>query len=244
MTLETIGVKICGMKILLFDIDGTLIDSGGAGKLAMETAFASEFGVAKSTNVVAYAGRTDIAIITDMLNCYGVESSTEQIRRCLQSYLSHLPDSLKQRSGRTLPGVRQLLEQLSLRDDVLLGLLTGNVEEGARKKLCFFQLDSFFRCGGYADDFYDRNDVARFAHSQAKKHLAELGASENEVWVIGDTPHDVACARAIGARVLAVATGTYSVAQLSAAEADHVTTDLGDLERILSIWTNDQPDVQ
>jgi phosphoglycolate phosphatase len=244
VTGATVIGKISGMKILLFDIDGTLIDSGGAGKLAMDTAFAAEFGIAKRTDAVAYAGRTDIAIITDLLNCYGVDASAEQIRRCLLSYLSHLPHSLTQRSGRTLPGVRQLLEKLSGRSDVLLGLLTGNVEEGARRKLQFFQLDHFFRCGGFADDFYDRNDVARFAHRQAKKHLDEQVESDHEVWVIGDTPHDVTCGRAIGAKVLAVATGSYSVAQLHAAKADHVASDLADLTQILSLWTTGQSDGQ
>jgi phosphoglycolate phosphatase len=227
------------MKILLFDIDGTLIDSGGAGKLAMETA-AIEFGIAQVTAVVPYAGRTDMAIISDLLRFHGADASVDEIQRFLKTYLSHLPQSLTQRSGRILPGVRKLLEALVVRQDVLLGLLTGNVAEGAQRKLRFFQLDHFFRCGGFADGLVDRNDVARFAHSQASQHLGEtLGTdpdANHEVWVIGDTPHDVTCGRHIGAKVLAVATGSHSVEQLQAAKPDHVVADLADLTQILSLW--------
>jgi phosphoglycolate phosphatase len=223
------------MKILLFDIDGTLIDSGGAGKLAMETA-AIEFGIAQVTAVVPYAGRTDMAIIADLLRFHGADASVDEIQRFLKSYLSHLPHTLTQRSGRILPGVRKLLEALVVRRDVLLGLLTGNVAEGAQRKLRFFQLDHFFRCGGFADGLSDRNDVARFAHSQASQHLGHALSADHEVWVIGDTPHDVTCGRHIGAKVLAVATGSHSVEQLLAANPDHVVADLADLTQILSLW--------
>jgi phosphoglycolate phosphatase len=217
------------MKILLFDIDGTLIDSGGAGKLAMETA-AIEFGIAQVTAVVPYAGRTDMAIISDLLRFHGADASVDEIQRFLKTYLSHLPQSLTQRSGRILPGVRKLLEALVVRQDVLLGLLTGNVAEGAQRKLRFFQLDHFFRCGGFADGLVDRNDVARFAHSQASQHLGETLGTDP------DANHDVTCGRHIGAKVLAVATGSHSVEQLQAAKPDHVVADLADLTQILSLW--------
>jgi len=236
VTLLILNGKILRMKILLFDIDGTLIDSGGAGKLAMESALATEFGIVRPTEGVPYAGRTDAAIIADLLHYHGVENSTAVIQRILAAYLLHLPICLTQRSGRILPGVQSLLECLVQRDDVLLGLLTGNVAQGAQHKLRHYQLDQFFRCGGFADGLTDRNDVARFAHREAAKCLGREIDSNHEVWVIGDTPHDVSCGRAIGAKVLAVATGSHSIAQLQVANPDHVAGNLEDRNQILSLW--------
>lgn len=228
--------RIRVMKILFFDIDGTLIDSGGAGKLAMESALAGEFGIAEIKPGVPYAGRTDAAIIADLLRHHDVEVSEQGARRFLDAYLRHLPESLKQRTGRILPGVRNLLEALATREDVLLGLLTGNVAEGATRKLQHFQLDHYFRCGGFADGFVERNDVARFAHGEAARYLGRDIGAEHEVWVIGDTPHDVTCGRFIGAKVLAVATGTHSLEQLQSSDPDHALEDLDDLNKVLSLW--------
>lgn len=227
------------MKILLFDIDGTLIDSGGAGKLAMETALAAEFGVHQTTEGVPYAGRTDGAIIRDLLSYHGISATAAETDRFLTTYLRHLPDCLVQRTGRILPGVRSLLDSLASRDDVLLGLLTGNVAEGARRKLSHFQLDHFFRWGGFADGFVDRNDVARFAFCEAARFLGREIGADHEVWVIGDTPHDVTCGRAIGAKILAVATGSHSTVQLQESAPDHVAPSLENVEQILSLWCKD-----
>ena len=224
------------MKILLFDIDGTLIDSGGAGKLAMETAIASEFGLGVPTMAIPYAGRTDRAIIADLLRHYDVEASPANVERILNAYLGHLPHCLKQRPGHALPGVRALLESLAVRSDVLLGLLTGNVEAGAVNKLTFFNLHHYFACGGFADKWVERNDVARAARQRAELHLGRTIDETVSLWVIGDTPHDVTCGRVIGARVLAVATGSHSVDQLLSSQPDHVVADLSDTERILALW--------
>lgn len=226
------------MKILFFDIDGTLIDSGGAGKLAMETALQSEFGLAPPSARIPYAGRTDRAIIADLLRHYEVEASVANIERVLRAYLGHLPDCLTQRRGQTLPGVRLLLEALHGREDVVLALLTGNVSAGAARKLTYFDLYHFFQCGGYADELHDRNDVARAARVCAEKHVGRPFDESITLWVIGDTPHDVTCGRAIGARVLAVATGSHSVDQLRSSDPDHVVSDLTDTEQILELWRN------
>lgn len=224
------------MKILFFDIDGTLIDSGGAGKLAMETAINTELGVTVPTLGVPYAGRTDRAIIADLLRYHGAEPSPSNVERILGAYLGHLPRCLTQRQGQALPGVRELLEALRGRDDVLLGLLTGNVEAGASNKLAYFGLDHFFQCGGFADDHIDRNDVAHAARQRAERHLGRTIDDTITMWVIGDTPHDVTCGRAIGARVLAVATGSHSVDQLQSSLPDHVVSDLTDTEQLLTLW--------
>ena len=225
------------MKILFFDIDGTLIDSGGAGRMAMESALLAEFGVATTNPGVPYAGRTDAAIIGDLLRAHELEVSASNIQRFLECYLGHLPSCLIQRQGQTLPGVRPLLEALQGRSDVLLGLLTGNVEAGASNKLSHFGLDHYFQCGGFADNLVERNDVARAARARAERHLGRPIDESITLWVIGDTPHDVTCGRAIGARVLAVATGTHSESQLQFAEPDHVMRDLTDLDRLLELWS-------
>ena len=224
------------MNILFFDIDGTLIDSGGAGRLAMESALLAEFGIEVSDQHVPYAGRTDSAIISDLLRAHDLEVTPENIRRFLVNYLGHLPLCLTQRQGQALPGVRPLLEALQGRSDVLLGLLTGNVEAGARNKLSHFELNHYFQCGGFADDLVERNDVARVARQRAEQHLGREIDESITMWVIGDTPHDVTCGRAIGARVLAVATGSHTVSQLQSADPDHVVSDLTDTDRLLALW--------
>lgn len=224
------------MKILFFDIDGTLIDSGGAGKLAIETAFESELGLGPPTVPIPYAGRTDRAIVADILRHHNVDDSAGNIDRVLQAYLSHLPNCLAQRQGKTLPGVRLLLEKLVGRDDVVLALLTGNVAAGAENKLKYFDLYHFFQCGGYADDLHDRNDIARAARVCAEKHVGRPFDESVTMWVIGDTPHDVTCGRVIGARVLAVATGSHTVDQLQSSTPDHVVSDLSDTAKILDLW--------
>ena len=224
------------MKILLFDIDGTLIDSGGAGKLAMESALLAEFGVTVGDRPIPYAGRTDAAIISDLLQAHELEVTPKNIQRFLVAYLEHLPVCLTQRQGQALPGVRPLLEALQGRSDVLLALLTGNVEAGATNKLRHFDLQHYFECGGFADNLVERNDVARAARKRAEQHLGREIDETVTLWVIGDTPHDVTCGRSIGARVLAVATGSHSVAQLQSAEPDHVVSDLTDTEQLLALW--------
>ncbi len=224
------------MIILLFDIDGTLIDSGGAGKLAMETALTSELGLGPPTTPIPYAGRTDRAIIADLLRHHDIEPSPVNIARILKAYLGHLPGCLTQRQGQALPGVRKLLQSLAGRSDVILGLLTGNVEAGAVNKLTYFDLQQFFQCGGFADDLHDRNDVAHAARHRAERHLGRPIDETVTLWVIGDTPHDVTCGRVIGARVLAVATGQHSVDQLRLSEPDHVVSDLTDTQRLLALW--------
>ncbi|MES2794175.1 MAG: HAD family hydrolase [Planctomycetota bacterium] len=228
------------MNILFFDIDGTLIDSGGAGKLAMESALLAEFGTTVSERHVPYAGRTDAAIISDLLRAHDLEVSSENIQRFLEAYLGHLPVCLTQRQGQALPGVRVLLEALQGRTDILLGLLTGNVEAGATNKLTHFGLHHFFQCGGFADNLVERNDVARVARQRAELYLGREIDETITLWVIGDTPHDVTCGRAIGARVLAVATGSHTVEQLQSADPDHVVSDLTDTDRLLALWTPSQ----
>jgi phosphoglycolate phosphatase-like HAD superfamily hydrolase len=214
------------MHVFLFDIDGTLLISGGAGKAAIEEALADEFGVAVRGEV-PYSGRTDRAIARDLLHLHGLEDSSENRRRLVAGYLQRLPSSLSRHSGRVLPGIAALLEQLRERAGTAVGLLTGNLREGARLKLGHFGLHHHFAFGGYGDDHLDRDEVAREALAATRAHLNGQVCLER-TWVIGDTPLDVRCARAIGVRVAAVATGWHALAELEAAKPDLLLADLSD----------------
>lgn len=220
--------------VCLFDIDGTLLNSGGAGQHAMEQALAEVFGVAGPYEDIPAAGRTDRAITSDLFAFHQLEPSEERFGEFLASYLMHLPQSLATRDGRVLPGIEPLLQELEKQEPLALGLLTGNFEIAADLKLRHYGLDRHFQFGGYGDHHYDRDDVARWALEEAARHLAcELQA--DRVWVIGDTPSDVKCARAIGAKVIAVATGIFSVQELAATRPDALFETLEQTENILRL---------
>lgn len=223
------------MPIILFDIDGTLIRTGGAGKAAMEGALREAFGVAEIRDEVPYSGRTDRAIGRDLLTLHGIDPTPENAQKLQDAYLAHLPPSLKQYGGRVCPGISDLLGVLSLQADTVLGLLTGNVQAGARHKLGHFGLWDYFACGGFGDEHFDRDDVARMALGAVRSHVGRE-VNPAEVWVIGDTPLDVSCARAIGARAIAVATGWHPYDELAACAPDHVFHDLSDHGCIAAMW--------
>ena len=224
------------MHICLFDIDGTLLSSGGAGKAAMEASLAEEFGVDVVRASVPYSGRTDRAIGRDLLSLHGQEATDANWRRLRDGYLRRLPEYLTRHQGKVLPGIDTLLEQLVQRPDVAVGLLTGNVRDGARLKLGHYGLFDHFAFGGYGDHHFDRDDVAREALEIARSHLN--GRVKLECcWVVGDTPLDVQCARCIGVRVAAVATGLHSCDELAAAKPDLLLTDLSDPAPLLSCWS-------
>jgi phosphoglycolate phosphatase-like HAD superfamily hydrolase len=224
------------MFVCLFDIDGTLLRSGGAGKAAMEAALGAAFGVPESSADVPFSGRTDRSIGRDLFRLHGVEYSPENWQRFLEAYLDILPSCLHKHPGMILPGISPLLDRLLTRSDVTVGLLTGNVREGARIKLEHYGIYNHFAFGGFGDLHWERDDVAREAFQETCKHLN--GAVQPErIWVIGDTPLDIQCARAIGARALAVATGWHSVEELESHKPDLALPDLTDhgclLERLV-----------
>lgn len=215
-----------GMIACLFDIDGTLLASGGAGKAALELAFTEIFEVPLREQI-PYSGRTDRAIARDLLRLHGIDDSLDNWQKLLAGYLARLPDSLNKHDGRVLPGILSLLQQLKQRPDVAIGLLTGNVRAGARVKLGHFQLFDHFAFGGFGDLHFDRDDVAREALGAVRTHVGPH-VPPDRIWVIGDTPLDVQCARAIGAKVAAVATGVHSFEQLLASAPDLALHDLAD----------------
>ncbi len=224
------------MRVLLFDIDGTLLNSGGAGQAAMEDALESAFGVTAPTDGIPVAGRTDRAITTDMLKFHNIPITQDNWQLLYEHYLSRLPQHLESRGGLILPGVVNLLDQLAAEASCFLGLLTGNFRRGAELKLGHFQLSHHFRCGGYGDHHHDRDDVAREAKQDA---LQTLGRTEHDdVWVIGDTPNDVKCGRAIGAKVVAVATGHYTSDELRRTQPDYLFESFTDVATVVESLIN------
>ncbi|MEX0717604.1 MAG: HAD hydrolase-like protein [Planctomycetaceae bacterium] len=222
------------MHVCLFDIDGTLLDTGGAGQAAMEAALADEFGVTRAVTGIPAAGRTDRAITRDLLAFHDLPDDETHTARLLTAYLRHLPEHLANRRGAVLPGIAEILAGLDQREDVLVGLLTGNYRAGARVKLGHYALEGYFRFGGYGDRHHDRCDVAREALVELQVH--HDGAIDLErLWVIGDTPADVRCGRAIGAKVVAVGTGIHPLADLEASRPDHLFENFRDPRGLLDL---------
>lgn len=219
------------MRVYLFDIDGTLVSTAGAGKAAMETALTTAFGVPPDSGEIPYSGRTDRAIGRDLLHRHRIEETPENWGIFLAHYLDHLPRMLPRHPGRVLPGIVALLEKLTERN-APVGLLTGNIREGARLKLSHFEIFHHFTFGGFGDLHHHRDAVAREALAVVHRQFNGTVRSD-EIWVIGDTPLDVACARAIGAKAVAVGTGWHSMEELAAAKPDLLVADLADAEPLM-----------
>lgn len=225
-------------RLVLFDIDGTLITTGGAGGRAVARAcadvFAVDAGVGHRLDGVPLAGRTDRWIFAEFARRHNVEIDPAGLARLREAYLAHLACEIREPSPdkRVLAGVRALLDRLSDHDDVYLGLLTGNMAEGARIKLEHFDLWRYFVAGGFGDTALDRTAVFEAAMAAVRSASGVAFASEDVV-VVGDTPLDVAVAVETGARSVAVATGTYATESLWDAGADDVLDDLADLSLAL-----------
>lgn len=223
----------CSMKtLLLWDIDGTLILAGGAGERALTAALATEFGIVGTLEDIELAGRTDPWIARRVLAKFALPDTPANLDRYLAGYLRALPGQVQNPRNRILPGVREILAATAQRADVASGLLTGNLRRGAEIKLRHHDLWAHFAFGAFADDSEIRNDLGPHAVRRAREHHAVEFAADR-VWVIGDTPHDVACGQIIGARTLAVATGRYTVAQLAASSPTAVLPDLSDTAAVL-----------
>lgn len=219
------------LLLLLWDIDGTLIVSGGAGEEALRQALLNRFGILDDLSGMEIAGRTDTVIIADLC-CKYREHGCEEAE-LLESYLEYLPTVLSQARGYVCPGVRKLLAWFHEHPEIHNALLTGNVRKGAYMKLEHYQLDSFFEFGAFGDDAMDRNQLGSIALERARVLLKKDFHIES-TWVIGDTPRDVACARSLGCKVLAVATGRYSVEQLQVHQPDLVFPDLSQMDEVIA----------
>ncbi len=219
------------MIVLLFDIDGTLIKTGGAGGQALMEAFTESFGIS-DPHEVPFSGRTDRGIAENLFHLHGVEDSPAHWQLLRDEYLVRLQQYLPLRAGEVLPGVAECLAQLAETPQVATGLLTGNLQQGARLKLEHFGLHHYFRFGGFGDRHVDRDDVAREALAAATAFTGGTLVPE-QTWVIGDTPLDIRCARAIGVKVVAVATGWHSTELLRAAQPDLLLDDLSQFDSLL-----------
>ena len=228
-------------KLVLFDIDGTLLTSGGAGEKALRLGIKDRFGVDEDFKEIEIAGRTDSGIARQVLLKHGLPETPENLTAFYDGYLHHLSALLPQLQGHLLPGILPLLDELQARGDIVLGLLTGNLQRGAELKLTHYGVWHYFECGAYADDHHDRNELGSFARKRAtERHGVEF--TPTNIYVLGDTPHDITCARAIGARVVAIATGNFTRAQLAEHQPDWLFDDLSDLATVLSaIAANDPP---
>lgn len=222
--------------LLLFDIDGTLILTGEAGLVAFRETMQSAFGAADDLSRVDFSGATDSGIIAQLFGLHGIEHSPANVERFRTDYFPSLARWLPERQGRVLPGVPDLLAALRETEGVQLGLLTGNFAEGARLKLRHYGLWDYFAFGAFADDHSDRNELGPFARQRATAHTGRH-FEDHQVWIIGDTPRDIACARACGAKVLAVATGRHSLDDLRALQPDAALPDLGDVPEVLRLLT-------
>jgi len=218
--------------LLLWDIDGTLTLSGGAGMRALGAALRNEFGIDRSLDGIDYAGRTDTWIMRQIFAQIGLPASAANLARLLNRYLAELPAALQNPGSRILPGVSAALEALAGRGNCVQALLTGNVERGARIKLGHHGLSHYFAFGAFADDSEVRNDLGPVALRRAREHHGTEFARE-WVYVIGDTPHDIACGKMVGVQTIAVATGRYSAAALRAEAPTAVLDDLSDTAAFL-----------
>jgi phosphoglycolate phosphatase len=233
------------MHICLIDIDGTLVRTGGAGQTAFAQTLIDDFDIPEINTNVAFAGRSDRAIVADLFCEHGIVPSDENWHRFRLGYLDRLDSALKSHPGRVLPGVADLLDALAARGDVATGLVTGNIHEGARRKLTHYGLWHWFPFGGFGDEHVERCDIAAAALAAARLHLkpSANGAETNghtfvegEIIVIGDTEHDISCGRSIDARCVAVATGHSSADHLQKFEPDLVLATLEDLPAILALF--------
>lgn len=224
------------MKILLFDIDGTLIHSGGSGIHGMSRAFAEIWRTHEAFHGIPLSGRTDNLILQDALANAGREWREHEVARFKERYYVYLAEDMQipRAKRRLMPGFPELLDHLHALPHVRLGLLTGNWERAAEIKLAHFGLWKYFDFGAYSDDETDRNKLVPHALRRAQERFG-VSAPRDRVYVIGDTPRDIECARPHGAVAVAVATGDYSAEQLRAQQPDFLFEDFSNVEAVLAV---------
>jgi phosphoglycolate phosphatase-like HAD superfamily hydrolase len=224
-------------RLILFDIDGTLL-RGGPAKTAFVAAMAETYGTQGDPDRVSFAGKTDPQIAREILSGAGLARTAidDGFPSLWARYLGRLAVALETNPMTVLPGVHELLEELAPLENVALGLVTGNIAGGAKLKLGSAGLWNHFEVGSYGSDHEERDELPPIALGRARERWGAALAARDAL-IVGDTPRDVASGRAWGIRTLAVATGTFSAAELRAAGADHVLEDLSATERVVSLLT-------
>ncbi len=229
-------------KLLLFDIDGTLLSARGIPRKAMATVLSKRFSNFRYNDSYDFSGRTDPQIIEYLLQYDHRNFSDTTVLEILKEFCIELDkeffDGYKPEIH---PGVEALIQRMKMTENVFLGLVTGNVYEGARIKLESANLQQYFPIGGFGDDSKDRNDLPPIAQKRAEFHYDKLFEPEN-IWIIGDSVRDISCAQYNGLRCLAVSTGKTSKELLSAAYPEFLENDLSDLEKIQDILIHSKPE--
>jgi phosphoglycolate phosphatase len=223
------------IRIVLFDIDGTLLLTGGAGRRAFLAAAEDVLEKPVDDSKVAFAGQTDQAIMKSLLAQNGFPDHDPALSDTVFArYLVHLDGEIERGAFRLCPGIRELLDAMERDGEFLTGLLTGNIELAAHRKLSHVGIDSAFKFGAFGSDHIERDCLVPIARARAGR-VAGCAAADAPVVVIGDTPLDVQCARAGGARAFAVATGLYDRDGLAACKPDVLCDDLSDTPGVIRI---------
>jgi phosphoglycolate phosphatase len=226
------------VRLFLFDIDGTLVSVRGAGRAAFARALEATYGTAGAIQQFDFRGRTDLSIVHELMTAAGLE--VERIRArldaCFETYARELTVQIGDGSQvRVLPGVDAIVRRLGQRDDAVVGLLTGNIEAGARIKLTPTGLWPLFRVAAYGSDNADRRRLPPIALERARALGYDF--TFDRITIIGDTPLDVECARSCGAVAVAVATGQHPTDELACCKPDHLFSSLADVDRVVSLLT-------
>jgi len=224
------------MKLLLFDIDGTLLLTNGAGTRAANRAFENIYGILEAMTKIDAAGKTDPIILQEIfMNEFNRDYSPEEAQELYKLYIPFLEEETNNSETTVMPGIPNLLESLSSREDTVLGVATGNIEQGAWIKLRSAGLDTHFKFGGFGSDSHSREHLILKAKERAKDHM-DYNTDIKKTFVIGDTPFDINHGRAAGAVTVGVATGSYSKSELEEHRPDHLFNDLNNLEMVLEIF--------
>jgi phosphoglycolate phosphatase len=213
-------------RLVLFDIDGTLVHTGGAGTAAFSRTFSHVFGLHNGAERIKFAGRTDVSLVREFFRIHGLSETEENFQKFFDNYAFWLEYVIERCTGGECAGITKFITELiELPQPPMLGLLTGNIQLGAQIKLRHFGLWDYFEMGGFADDSEDRNHIAMAAFERGRRVL-DPHLHPQEVVVIGDTPFDVRCGKFIGAKTLAVATGGSKYAELKNHDADWTVENL------------------
>lgn len=214
------------IRLALFDIDGTLVRTHRAGVKAFAHVFATQFNAVDGFEKLKFAGRTDVSLVREFFSVHQIPATPENFSRFFEHYVHWLDHILSQTQVDICPGVHSLLQQMrELANPPVIGLLTGNIRLGAELKLRHCGLWDEFEIGAFADDHEERDQIAAIAHQRGSNLLKKKLTGE-EVLVIGDTPLDIRCARAIGAKVLAVATGAHPLEELKSHQPEWAVENL------------------
>ncbi|KAB2648951.1 MAG: HAD family hydrolase [Verrucomicrobiota bacterium] len=218
--------------LLLWDIDGTILSSSGSGLKAIRLGLLNHFNINDLIDDIDFSGRTDRWIMRQIFAKHNIPATEENFSGFIEAYLKALPEQIAVSKITVFPGVKKLLHEGTQKEGIHQGLLTGNLHRGAKIKLGQQDLWKYFPMGAFCDDSEFRNDLVPYGMMRAMEHF-KIAFKPSEVWIIGDTPHDIACAKVIGAHVIAVATGHHDVEELS---GHNPTATLPDLSNTDAFW--------